>query len=53
MAESCTTPSQPAEEAGEQPGEPTPEEQILRGLFDLLGVGEDEEEPAEGEGGGQ
>ena len=51
-------PTQPSgaqlvEGAGDEPAEPSPEEQILRGLFDLLGGGEEEEEPpAEEEGGG-
>jgi hypothetical protein len=51
-------PPPPAEE-GEgvvEEAEPTPEEQIIRGIFDLLGVGgEEQEEPeeeGENEGGG-
>lgn len=41
----------PEREGAAEEAEPTPEEQVIRGIFDLLGIGRDEEEtPPEEEG---
>ncbi len=40
----------PEGEGAEEKAEPTPEQQIIKGIFDLLGVGGDEEEEPEEEG---